>query len=153
MSTDGSLTTVSQDVGNISYATGTSYDTILFDLDKRLSLLESNVKLLPALIVEALLCAIQEFQYNLPPTFGIPVDDCGLTLRDQYGNEAKAQVSVDLQNVFSVLHTALDKELTSKVSYEELDRLRDRVRELEEDLGYRKAVAERLMEEPKGNRR
>ena len=122
-------------------------------LETRLDLIESNVLALPGIVTEALLESVQQFSCDVGSVPGFRVDEHGCTLRDQYGAEAKASVQVDLSTAFKKFYWSLGAELKKRINFEELVRLRKRVLELEEDLGYRRKVAERLMEEPKGNRR
>lgn len=137
----------------VTYAPGTSYDDVLSDMNKRLSILESDVKILPAIVSEILTETFQNFSFEVPGAYAIPVDAAICTLRDQYGSEAKPIASVDMTSVFSSLSEKLSSEVGARVNFDEVNRLRERVRELEEDLGYRKRVAKRLMDDPKGNRR
>ena len=133
--------------------TGSRIEDLLNDLNNRLELLESNVKVLPSLVAEAVLQALQECAMDSPDLKGVPVDCCGNTLKTSNGTEADSLVSVDTYPLFERLLESVRLSMAARVSMEEIDRLRDRIRELEEDMGYRKTVARRLMEDPKGNRR
>jgi len=141
---------------NASTYSGTysdAYAERLEEIENRLALLEAKTDAIPGICAESVLRCLQEFCFTAPPALGVPVDEYGVPLRDQYGTNAKATVQVDMGVVFKSLCDHVDESVRSSFNFDELNRLRERVRELEEDLGYRRKVAERLMEEPKGNRR
>jgi hypothetical protein len=55
-------------------------------------------------------------------------------------------MGVDLSPALSTMVGMVIQQLSAKINYDELNKLRDRIRQLEEDLGYREAIAKKLME-------
>jgi hypothetical protein len=130
-----------------------AYTSRLEEIESRLEFLEAKTDSIPGICAESVLRCLQDFCFTVPPAMGVPVDEYGVPLRDQYGTNAKAIVQSGMSEVFKSLCDHVEASVSSSFNFNELNLLRARVRELEEDLGYRRKVAEKLMEEPKGNRR
>ena len=125
----------------------------LEEFQSRLELLEMKIETLPGIVAEVLIDSLEELSQYDWVLSGVPVDEVGTPLRDSYGGPAKPTVQVDPKEMINELCQTMESELRKKINFEEVTRLRERVRQLEEDMGYRKKVADRLREEPRGNRR
>lgn len=108
-------------------------------ITERLDLLEQKVEVLPSLVAEYLqdIFAQVKDDPSVKKDIQVVFEHSGLS----------APYVVDLYTIVNSVADSITDRLRSGIDYSELERLRARVRELEEDLGYRKKVANRLMEE------
>jgi hypothetical protein len=133
---------------------GASLTGALLDLDKRIELLESNIKALPAIVAETIISAFKDIPtYQLSPVFTInnnysalPNMAAGQSVYINGNNGTTTGMGVDLSPALSTMVGMVIQQLSAKINYDELNKLRDRIRQLEEDLGYREAIAKKLME-------
>jgi hypothetical protein len=125
-------------------------DAQLAEIRTRLDLLESNMEALPGIVAEAFISSFEEITWNEQCVPGFATDPNGNRLQVS-GYQEIQTVSVDCKPLLERLHTCIESNLHMKINFDELETLRARVRELEEDLGYRRKVADRLMEPPRGN--
>ena len=144
--------------GHIDWSYGMNKDVLdtIECVEERLELVEQKVECLPALIVDA----IEESVTEMFPEYTYSYDDIlytdmrplvtdneGNEVKDQYGGAVNSNLKVDAKEVLVAFSKRLVTNLRSNINYDEIKILRDRVQQLEEDLGYREAVAGRLMEE------
>jgi hypothetical protein len=118
-------------------------------INSRLSLIEENVTALPAIVSEALIDALSSispgFRVDVyaPSNPVFPKEICGIE------NGRTVGMRADLDPLLQYLVFHLSERLRASIDYSELEAIRARVRQLEEDLGYRKKIAEKLMEDYK----
>jgi hypothetical protein len=131
--------------------------TDLEEVKKRLDLLESNLKALPAVIAESIIIAFSGMTFTGNPNLSSvdvysPLAPRQATTVWQGGVQDGNTIGlkVDLGPFLLALESRVQCCLHDTVDFSELDKLRARIRELEEDLGYRVAVANKLREEPAG---
>jgi len=125
---------------------GTWYGSDVQELSKRLALLEQKVEILPSLVADAISNALLNMS-----CYGSPgISDFPIVAQDQYSSANPISITglvADAHGLMMELGNALSSKLRETINFEELDRLRARVAELEKDLGFRTAVAKRLMED------
>ena len=120
------------DVGNSLVVNGVSVHDHMAETKKRLDMLESNIKALPATIAESIAKSFSDISWHHSQVVtkgGDPTD-----------------MFVNMGPSLSFLALHIQKELFKNINFDELNKLRDRIRQLEEDMGYREAVAKKLME-------
>jgi hypothetical protein len=156
VNSSGNIYTSNVDADNVKIRKykGNSLTDCVTDIDKRLELLESNVKALPAIIGETIISAFRDIQtQQMAPVFTInggytelPNMTAGRSVYLPGNTGTTTGMGVDLSPALSTMVGMVIQQLSAKINYDELNSLRDRIRQLEEDMGYREAVAKKLME-------
>ena len=145
---------VNPDEMRIPVYSGQSLTDCIIDVSKRLDLLESNVKALPAIIAETIISAFRDIPTSqTAPVFTLnggytplPNMTAGQSIYLPGNTGTTTGMGVDLSTALGTMVGMVVQQLSAKVNYDELNGLRARIRQLEEDLGYREAVAKKLME-------
>ena len=111
------------------------------ELRVKLELIEINMKVFPGFVGEILKDAFDKLTYNY---------DCSLqNLPVSTGSGADTGFKASSQAFLMAIRDAVRNELDSRLNFTEINQLRARVKQLEEDLQYRTQVAEKLREDYK----
>jgi hypothetical protein len=113
-------------------------------LEYRIDILETYMKMVPSVVGEAVIEALQEVantgNYGEASLSKTPVNTA-------HGHSTG--FNTDNSMFIFALCNNLANNIKSKINFDEINKLRDRVRQLEEDLGYREKVAKELMKDYK----
>lgn len=122
-------------------------------LGERLTVVESKVEALPAIMAEAINKVFMSIRWT---DFPLSVEKDHTTgyevvVQDQYGNKISSAGSVNGGDVIDRIAESFEATLKKEFDFSELESMREHISKLETDLEYRRKVADRLMEEPRGN--
>jgi len=125
-------------------------------MEDRVELLERTLEMVPGIIGEAILTAVDAWADAYDPC-SYPSGNLCEENREFQANRVNRLDSDQGEHIvkrMKMMHpfgrelaVRMRGELEHRVNFDELHSLRSRVKQLEEDLGYRTAVADRLMEE------
>jgi hypothetical protein len=141
----GNLSVVSPPAGDPDslFISGSSWvvpqEEEIKEIGKRLALVEENIKLLPGVVGEVILSAFAGLVYS--------GDSRLQQAMVVTGGGCDTGFHISTIELLSGLRDKVREAVQGRIDFSEIEKLRDRVRQLEDDLGYRKKVAEKLRED------
>lgn len=117
------------------------------ELRSKLDTLQQAVDCIPGIVADAIISAFVNMRFTDVDLDAFVLDNNGQVAKDGYSAELRANIKVRGDTLLDFIATSLESDLRSSVNYDGMHALKARVKQLEEDLGYREAVAHKLMED------